>query len=326
MVGAGTVRAGRTAQGGAQVGATSRHQAVVGMLTRGPSVADRLPGLPRLLEAVAKHCATELTITPGGAPEARLVSLDTGAVRDVAALDAGGSLAAILRLEAWGKTVSVLADRDCVFTIVEFLCGGDGAEPPFSPQRELTNIEKRISRLLFEKVASAIAAALAGLAPTDVQVLVVGEKGALEALGRPAAPVVMAAFELSVIGRRGHFVLAMPEAALEPVRKELAHAAETAPGPIDPAWAAGLEKEVTKAGVVLTAVLDELDLELGELARLEPGQILELKTTADLPVKLEADGQSLLKCQLGKSRGIYTLRVEGFVDREQELLNTLIFG
>ena len=43
-------------------------------------------------------------------------------------------------------------------------------------------------------------------------------------------------------------------------------------------------------------------------------------------MKLEADGQPLLNCQLGKTKGFYTLRVEGFVDREQEFLNTLIVG
>ena len=326
MVEAGVVRSDRTVESGPQVGAASRREGVVGMLTRGPRVADRLPGLPPLLETVAKHCAAELTRIPLAAPEVRLVSLDAGAVRDVAALEASGSLVAILRLDAWEKAVSVLADRECVFAFVEFLCGGDGSEPPLRAQRMPTNIEKRISRQLFEEVATGLASALAGLAKTEVQVQAVAEKGALEALGRPAAPVVMAAFELSVIGRRGRFVLAMPEDALDPVRKELVSAAGGAPRPDDASWAAKLEKEVTKADVVLSAVLDELDLELGDVARLEPGQILELKTTPELAVKLEADGQALLKCQLGKSRGIYTLRVEGFVDREQELLNTLIFG
>jgi flagellar motor switch protein FliM len=326
MIAAGAVRAGPTAEDGAQAGAASRHAAIVGMLTRGPGVADRLPGLPALLEAMAKRCAAELTVIPPGAAEVRLVSLETGAVRDAAALEARGSLTATLRLDAWEKTVSVLADRDSVFAVVELLCGGDGAEPRFSAQRELTNIEKRISRLFFEKVATGLAAALAGLAETEVHVMAVGEKDALDALGRPAAAVVMAAFELSVLGRRGRFVLAMPEAALEPIRKELTRAGESAPRAGDLAWAAELEKEVTKAAVVLTVVLDELSMDLGDLARLAPGRILELRASPERPVKLEADGQPLLNCQLGKTKGFYTLRVEGFIDHEREFLKTLIGG
>ena len=317
---------GQTVEGGAQGGASHRHEAMVGMLTRGSGVADRFPGLPTLLESVAKRMTAELTAITGAAPQVRLASLETGAVRDVAAIETRGSLAAILRLDPWGGVVSALADHDCVFTVVELFCGGDGAEPAFSAQRQLTNVEKRLMRRLFEKVASGLASALAAVAKGDVHARPVGEMGAVEALGQAAAPVVLAAFELCVIGRRGRLVLAMPEAAIEPVRRQLARAAQAASSPRDPAWAAELEKGVTKAGVLLTAVLDELTLELGDLARLEPGRILELKATPERPVKLEAEGQPLLKCQLGKSKGAYTLRVEGFVDREEEFLNTLIFG
>ena len=320
------VGADQAAEGGVKTGVSHRHEAVVGMLTRGTGVTDKFPGLPTLLESVAKRVAAELSAIMATPSEVRLGSLETGAVRDVAALEMRGCLAAMLSLDAWGKVVSALAEHDCVFTFVELLCGGDGAEPRFSGERELTTIEKRLAGLLFEKVAMGLASALTGVAKTEVHVRTVGEMGALEALGQAAAPVVLAAFELSVIGRRGRFVLAMPEAALEPVRKQLALAAEARSSPRDPTWAAELEKGVTKAGVLLTAVLDELTLELGDLARLQPGRILELKATPERPVKLEAEGQPLLKCQLGKAKGAYTLRVEGFVDREEEFLNTLIFG
>ena len=270
-----------TVEGGAQRAATSRREAAVGVLTRGAGAARRLPGLLTLLEALAKVCAAELTMTQAAVPQLRLLSFENGAVRDVAAFEAGGSLAAILHLEAWGKTVSVLADPDCVFTVVELMCGGNGSQPAFSARREFTSLETRMSRLFFEKVATGLASVLAGLAKTEVHLRAVGQKAGLDALGHPSAPVVMAAFELSVIGRRGRFMLALPEMALEPVRKELSRGTEVSPGPIDPVWAAELEKEVTKAGVVLTAVLDELQMDLGDLTRLELGRILELKATPE---------------------------------------------
>ena len=43
-------------------------------------------------------------------------------------------------------------------------------------------------------------------------------------------------------------------------------------------------------------------------------------------VHLECDGQRMVVCQFGKSNGVYTLRVDDFIDREQEFMNDILSG
>ena len=56
------------------------------------------------------------------------------------------------------------------------------------------------------------------------------------------------------------------------------------------------------------------------------GQVLELKATPRTRVHLECDGERMVVCQFGKSNGVYTLRVDDFVDREQEFMNDILSG
>ncbi len=67
-------------------------------------------------------------------------------------------------------------------------------------------------------------------------------------------------------------------------------------------------------------------MHLAEIAGLNVGQVLDLQATPRTRVHLECDGQRMILCQFGKSNGVYTLRVEDFVDREREFMNDILAG
>ena len=73
-------------------------------------------------------------------------------------------------------------------------------------------------------------------------------------------------------------------------------------------------------------MLDERLAPLQEIADLKVGQILQLNATAASRVRVECNGEPLLWCQLGKSNGAYTLRVEEPIDRDQEFANDILAG
>jgi len=87
-----------------------------------------------------------------------------------------------------------------------------------------------------------------------------------------------------------------------------------------------MQNEVTRAHVMLNAILDERMGMLSEVARFKVGHVLELNATAHGRVRLECNGEQLMWCHLGKSQGKYTLRVDEPVDREQEFLNEILAG
>lgn len=85
-----------------------------------------------------------------------------------------------------------------------------------------------------------------------------------------------------------------------------------------------MQSELTRAHVVVSAVLDERIGDLGEVAQFRVGHVLELNATAHGRVRLECNGEQLLWCHLGKSQGKYTLRVDEPIDREQEFFNDIL--
>ena len=87
-----------------------------------------------------------------------------------------------------------------------------------------------------------------------------------------------------------------------------------------------MQNGVTRAHVMLSAVLDERMGVLGEVAKFKVGQVVELNATAHGRVRLECNGERLMWCHLGKSQGKYTLRVDEPVDREQEFLDEILAG
>jgi flagellar motor switch protein FliM len=85
-----------------------------------------------------------------------------------------------------------------------------------------------------------------------------------------------------------------------------------------------LDQLVSRTHVTLSAILDERPGTLGEVAAFHVGKVVELNATTNSRVRLECNGERLVWCHLGKSQGKYTLRVEEFIDREQEFLDEIL--
>ena len=131
---------------------------------------------------------------------------------------------------------------------------------------------------------------------------------------------------MEAAGRGGEVLIAVTRATLNPIRQALART-PTKQGPAaDPRWSQQMQSEVTRAHVMVSAILDERMGVLGEVAQFKVGQVVELNATAHGRVRLECNGERLMWCHLGKSQGKYTLRVDELVDREQEFLNEILSG
>jgi len=147
-----------------------------------------------------------------------------------------------------------------------------------------------------------------------------------DAIGGRNTAVFGVKLNLEVLGRSGEIAIAVPQSAIAPLRQAFSRTSSKDALRPDPRWAQQIEREITKASVTLRAVLDERPMRLGEISHLRVGQVLELKATPRTRVNLECDGERLILCQFGKSNGVYTLRVDEFVDREQEFMNDILSG
>jgi flagellar motor switch protein FliM len=280
---------------------------------------EHLPMLRNAMEKAASACTEEVRTLLGVPLRLSLDGIAAGAGADLLR-GKGDRAVAVLDAPGWESKLLLRADRAAVFGMVETMLGSDGSQPPHVPERDLTGLELALADFYFGMLSRGLAAAFADVADTTFGIDPPMDEADLEATVR-AMPVVVARYRLDV---GGEVLVAIPHAALEAMRQPLSQATAKAEARPDPDWTRQIRAQVTRADVTLTAVLEERPGVLAEVFCLAVGQVIDLEATPRSRVRVECNGEALLWCDLGKSNGVYTLRVDGFVDREQEFMDDIL--
>jgi flagellar motor switch protein FliM len=297
-----------------------------GLFTGPQDLVERLPMLRTILQRTASKWAEEIAGISATTPGVMLSGVESGPAEAMLAAVANHAAASVLEAPNWNARLVVCADHAFVLAITEMLMGGDGSEPAAPADRPVTRVELGLATVVFEKFAGALEQAFAPLSHTNFLAGAADARANFEVLGRLTVPVVTARFRLSVFGQTGDITLTMSQSVLSPMRNELSTPAGPEKVRPDPAWSQKIQSEVTRASVELVAVLDEQELTLGEVAAFCVGQLLQLRASPDGVLCVECNGERLINCEIGKSNGVYTLRVRDFVDHEQEFIEDILGG
>jgi flagellar motor switch protein FliM len=301
----------------------SARESLQGLFGAAQGGLERLPLLRQALERTGPACAEEARAMAAAPLRLVLQRIDNGNGADVLAPGRGDRALAVLAAPDWRTQLFASADRGAVFAMVEAMLGGDGSQAAHATERPLSKVEADVAGLFFAAIARALAASFAPIAASAFEVAATAEAIDFDRIERDFA-VVVATYRLETLERGGEVQIAIPHAALGGLRKTLSQAPAKAAAQPDPGWAQHIRKEVTRTHVTLTAILDERPGLLAEVLNLKVGQIVELQATAQSRVRVECNGERLMWCDFGKSNGAYTLRVDSFVDREQEFMDDIL--
>jgi flagellar motor switch protein FliM len=275
-----------------------------------PGIAARIPLFGEAMAMVARSWTdgfAALTATPAtfvflGLKETRIVSLPLRRGRDpvFAVLQAGG----------WDTPVGLQFDRAFVSTAVEALFGGDDEDGSEAQSGPLTAVERRIAEVVALQASDALKAGFADVLPSSFVMTGIQPKPDLAFLGRPNAAVLVATLGLKTLGRTAEIDLLVSRAALDGFVDRLASLPADEPENTDPRWSERLGQQVSHAPMTLTAVIEAEPMTLGALSALRVGQLLALPPDAATDVRLLCQGRELFRCDLGRSAGLYTVRVD----------------
>ncbi len=301
-------------------------ESIEGLFAGPRDVVGQLPMLRTVLEKTAGYWVEEISQISATAPETAFIGVESGPSESMIAAMAGQKSACILEAQQWNARLILCTDQDFISSVVEMLLGGDGSEPPPPADRSITRTDLRVVQLVFERFARALEAAFDVVAPTKFLVGKAGSQVAFDVLGRLTVPIVAVKYRLSVLGMSGELTLLLSQSVLSPMRNQLSRAAPPESIMPDPAWSQKIHSEVTRANVELVAVLDEEKFLLEDVARFAVGQMLQLRATPDSLVRVECNGERLINCNIGKSKGVYALRIHDFIDQEQEFMDDILAG
>jgi flagellar motor switch protein FliM len=282
---------------------------------------DRLPMLHVILDRVATFCADQLRHMAASPVYFSLSNVESQRFGDILEPYESNAVAGIFHAPEWDSHILVGFDRDFIFTMVEVLFGSDGSEPPLDEERSFSSIEMRIAHRLFEQVGKAMQAAFALVADTPFKLERTELRMDFAVIGRQNNQAVAAKFLLQALNRGGEMFVVIPQSVLNPMRQSLGRILVGESSARDSRWTKQIASEVRKTPVTLKAILEEKHLSLGEIASLEVGQVLELRATPRTRVKLIGNDRELFWCDVGQDEGGLLLRVDRFIDQDQEFID-----
>lgn len=285
---------------------------------------ERLPLLRAAFDGMAAGFVEAMRGRGGPSVRLEVDEVTGGRASDAVDMIEGRALiAAYLGLDR--DAVSFIAvDRPFVLAIVDALLGGDGSDAPYDGERVLTSIETRIGLLALDELAKALQDAFAANCGASFPLeRVEHPQGVRHALQNDDFAVTCHC-TIEALGYRGDASIVVPQSLIEPMRDALSRTAAATPASIDPIWAKRMKERVTQTDVTLSAVMEKREMTLASIARLEIGQIIDLPVSPTSLVKLVCEGEALFWCEIGQKDGAYTIRIDDFVDQEQEFIDDVI--
>jgi len=284
---------------------------------------ERLPGLAFAFEQFALNIP---------AAAGSLLKLETAptldAIRPETAFTAlgecEGQLAAVLHSGALDAKLMLIFDPKIAESLIATVFGDESVSVGERPPRSATTIEFHLVAELARRFAGALEAAFDGFGSLELRLDRLEKLADVYGLGRRDGPTVEA--RLTLATRLGPLALAVlaQQAALAPLRKQLATEPGAEAGGGDPRWARQLERGVVRARVAVSAVLDELPMSLGDIAALSVGQVLTLHGSGMGRVRLECEGREMFWCKLGQGDGRYSLEIEAAVEPEDNSIESAL--
>ncbi|HLH10581.1 MAG TPA: FliM/FliN family flagellar motor switch protein [Methylovirgula sp.] len=236
----------------------------------------------------------------------------------------GKAVVAVFQAQKWDARIMLGLDNKLVFTLVEALFGGDGSEAAYMENRALTSIEMRVAQKTFDMLARTLQVCFSVIEETRFKFERIESRMDFAVIAPRNNFAVITRLNLRILGRSGEVFVVIPQTALNPIRQSLSRDLSNEVLVPDPRWSKQIHTEIGRSEVTVSAIIEEDNLTLGDIAEFKVGQVFELSATPRSRVKLECNGTPLYWCQLGQAEGHYTLKVDELVDSDQEFFNGLV--
>lgn len=244
----------------------------------------------RLLhETFARNLSHSLDLFLGSPVEIKLVRVDQIGSRDLmSSLQGGSYLVPFALAPIQGKILARFANT-LPFPLLDLLLGGNG--DPDDSIRELTDLDEELIRSVTELVGvqleRAWKACQVALAPVlSIKPALVGQIFAAE------EQVTVIHFEMTVATTTGAFELVLPMAFSNALIRA-SQTEATRRGPRQAIPGLRLRDRVLDCTMLLSTDLSELSISVGDLVRLQPGDVINLHSPVTAPVKLKVGAYSL---------------------------------
>jgi flagellar motor switch protein FliM len=219
-----------------------------------------------------------------------------------------GRVAAVYTISEWGARAVVAFDRLILFRALDTMYGGTGKFSGPAPTRNLTGLEQSVAGQLAKTVITQFHSRLVPFVAFDCVLEIVEPEfdGAL--FDKDRYDLISVQMRLGDLDE--WVIVTLPARGVELARDLMGAPVEETPVELDPNWSRYLEQNVGRTEVDLLAVAAGPPMLLGEVARLQPGSLVEFDADRLEFVQIESDGEAIFEGQLGQTKGFLSICIE----------------
>tara|TARA_R110002020_G_scaffold5841_9_gene24053 strand:- start:14520 stop:15473 length:954 start_codon:yes stop_codon:yes gene_type:complete len=263
-----------------------------------------------LMNALAPMFATVFEKATGVEVEARPGDIRQGRRRELLAALKADTVYCEASIADWSKEIASLCGTKLIIGLVECLLGGSDPDQLKIAARPLSGIELDMSLVVFEQLNDS----LRELVSADPKAKASVAKPQLElpeAIDDPVPDFHAAAITLNIgFGAVvAPLTLILPQAVLLKTKITALAKGKQADANAEE-WAERLSDRVSQSPISLQAAVALAPLPLGDISRLQPGDLIAFAENGDIEVTLTANGKPLYTCALGRAGTRYMVKVE----------------
>ncbi len=220
----------------------------------------------------------------------------------------------LVRVRPLRGTALLVFDPNLVFTLVDCFFGGDGRYHAKIEGRDFTATEQRVLRIVLDRAFEDLQEAWAGLVKVEFEFVSAEVNPQFANIVSPSEVVVVSSFHVELENGGGDMHLTMPYTMLEPMREQLDAGLQSDRGELDERWMRAMRSEIELAEVALSATLTHTEITVGELMRLQAGDVIPI----EFPelVTMVAEDIPIFRGRFGASGGNYAIKVVEPITRE----------
>jgi flagellar motor switch protein FliM len=194
-------------------------------------------------------------------------------------------------------TIVLMVEAPLVISLVESRFGGSGRFP-INASRDFTAFELKSMRRVVDTTLEQFSVAWEPLGRFEIGSPRHETNPQFASFGQPDELIIVSTFDVAVEQGKGRILVCIPYAAVEPLREQLLAGLVADDGDNDAHWSETLQQGVEQAAITLNVELGTIDITVGDLVGLRPGNVFEMDRPDMLVV--EANGVPLFRGRWGR--------------------------
>lgn len=259
--------------------------------------ADQERKLSRSLEAFCRATSTRLSAEMRVPIELEVINSTQLLWSNAHAQLPGSAICGVVDVAPAGTQFLLAAELPLVLSSVDWLLGGTSPAPP--RDRKLTEIDWALAGHFFETLIGQLSIVWSDIAGLDLGLSRLDTQLETAQIAPVSEPTLILTMEARMSGTSATVVVLLPFTAIASAAD--AFSADEYTAGVDRSLAGAVQAAIGEVEVCLRAEVAAIELPVGEVLRLAPGDLLHLKAKTESGVTVFAESAPICKARPGRS-------------------------